>query len=229
MHILVVAATPFEIAPTLIFLEQNFQQTGEFYFEKGRLRIQLLITGVGAARCCWFMGQLLAVARPDWAVNAGVAGALDRSLSLGTVVQIKSDFFGDLGVEEADGRFTSVFELGLCAPEEPPFINGLLYNPAAAEADFLPAARALTVNRVHGHAASIELIREKYPGAQVETMEGAAFFYACLLANIPFVAIRSISNYVEPRNREAWELGRAIEQLNLVLIQMLESIIPPVP
>jgi futalosine hydrolase len=75
---------------------------------------------------------------------------------------------------------------------------------------------------VHGAEASIQKIRDKYPEIQVESMEGAAFFYACLAAGVPFAEIRSISNRVEPRNRDAWDLPLAIRNLNGVLVGMLE-------
>lgn len=54
-------------------------------------------------------------------------------------------------------------------------------------------------------------------------MEGAAFFYACLLAGVPFLQIRSISNRVEPRNRTAWDIPSAIQNLNQTLMEMLEG------
>ncbi|MBK9337762.1 MAG: futalosine hydrolase [Lewinellaceae bacterium] len=221
MDILLVAATPFEVAPILTFLEHNFQKKGDASFEKDGVAVHPLITGVGMASTAWHLGRYLALYRPDWVLNAGVAGAFDRSFQPGEVVQVVADRFGDLGVEEADGRFTDMFELGLIAPDEPPFEQGLLRNPVAENFGFLPAVRGLTVNRVHGGATSIEAVQKKYPDIQVETMESAAFFYACLLADVPFSAIRSISNYVEPRNRAAWELGLAIERLNEVLVEML--------
>ena len=37
-------------------------------------------------------------------INAGIAGAFNRSLKIGDVVQVVSEQFGDLGVEEKDGR-----------------------------------------------------------------------------------------------------------------------------
>jgi futalosine hydrolase len=222
MDILLVAATPFEIAPTLAFLEQDFKKQEGASFEKNGLQVHVLLTGVGMTATAWHLGRAMARYRPDWALNAGVAGAFDRSLRLGDTVQIITDRFGDLGVEEADGRFTDLFELGLTASEEPPFEQGLLRNPGAEASGFLPTAHGLTVNRVHGSASSIEAIRNKYPDTQVETMESAAFFHACLLANVPFAAIRSISNSVEPRNRDAWKLGLAIEQLNEAVMDMLD-------
>lgn len=221
MDILLVAATPFEIAPLLAWLERDFQKNEIGSYEQDDLRVHPLVTGVGMTATAWHLGHYLARERPDWAINAGVAGAFDRSLGLGDIVQVGADRFGDLGVEEADGRFTDLFELGLTAPDEPPFEQGLLRNPMAEASGYLPVVQGLTVNRVHGFAPSIEAVHHKYPDAQVETMESAAFFHACLMADVPFAAIRSISNYVEPRNRAAWELGLAIERLNGVLEEML--------
>lgn len=227
MHILLVAATPFEVAPTISFLESTLKKTSDQIFQNNSLSVQLLITGVGVMATAWHLSRTLAVGGVDWVINAGVAGSFDQLLQPGKVVQVISERFGDLGVEEADGRFTDIFELGLINLNQPPFVNGVLYNPAAGETPFLPAVKGLTVNRVHGTATSIASIREKFPEAQIETMEGSAIFYGCLLAEVPFVEIRSISNYVEPRNRDTWELGLAIEQLNVVLIAMLQEFIPP--
>jgi futalosine hydrolase len=225
MEVLLVSATPFEIAPTLERLERDFEKGPGGVFTQGSLRVLPLITGVGPIATAWHLGRLFALDRPDWALHAGVAGAFDHSLALGDVVQIIADRFADVGVEEADGRFTDVFELGLANPDEPPFEGGWLRNTAAAEAHFLPAVIGLTVSRVHGYAPSIETIRHKYPQAQVETMESAAFFYACLQAEIPFSEIRALSNYVEPRQREAWQLDLAIERLNAVVTDMLSLLV----
>lgn len=224
MNLLLVAATPFEIAPFIRFLEQEFQPDTGGAFQKGNLSIFPLVTGVGCVATAWHLARVLTANPVDWALNAGIAGAFDPSFALGDVVQVVSEQFGDLGVEEADGRFTGLFQLGLGDPNTLPFINGKLYNPEAAQAAFLPAAHGLTVNRVHGHAASIAAVRRHFPDAQVESMEGAAFFYGCLLAGVPFAEIRGISNYVEPRNRANWQLEPAIRNLNEVLIEMIRSL-----
>jgi futalosine hydrolase len=223
MQILFTAATPFEIAPTLKWLEENVHLNEKGVFEKNDLSIFPLITGVGMVATAFHIGQFLFKNRPDLALNAGIAGAFDKKLNLGDVLNVTTERFGDLGVEEADGRFTDLFELGLSEKNAPPFVNGLLRNPAAEVAAFLPAASGLTVNKVHGSTSSIAAIQAKYPDVQSESMEGAAFFYACLLAKIPFLEIRSISNYVEARDRDDWDLPLAINNLNRVLIEMMET------
>ena len=55
----------------------------------------------------------------------------------------------------------------------------------------------------------------------VESMEGAAFMYACLTLGQRFAQIRAISNLVQRRNREAWKLGEAVASLGAVSLRML--------
>ena len=226
MEIILVAATPFEIAPTLAYLEKGFIKTEAGVFEKNGFCVRPLVTGVGMVATVFQLGAFFAKNRPTLAINAGIAGAFDPEMPLGKVVHVSSERFADLGVEEADGRFTDLFALQLLDPDAPPFSNGILKNPHTAPVSFLPAASGMTVNRVHGYAPSIEAARMQYPDVQVESMEGAAFFYACLLADIPFFEIRSISNRVEPRNRAGWDLPLAIGNLNQVLTEMLEAFQP---
>jgi futalosine hydrolase len=223
MQILLVSATIFEVAPTLNWLEEHFTVNELSVFQQKNLSVFPLITGVGSTATAFHTGQFLAQNQPDLTINAGIAGAFDRNFQLGDVLNVTTERFGDLGVEEADGRFADLFELGLLEKNTPPFVNGLLRNPAGEEGSFLPPANGLTVNKVHGSVASVAAIQAKYPDAQVEGMEGAAFFYACLLAKIPFLEIRSISNYVEARDREKWNIPLAINNLNRTLIAMLET------
>ena len=223
MNILFVAATPFEIQPLLDYLKKKFVPNGHFTFQKGEIEVSVLITGAGLPMMAYGMGKILASKEVHLAVNAGIAGAFNRKLNIGDVVQVASERFGDLGVQEADGRFTDVHELGLIEGNQRPFKDGQLLNEAAGQFSFLPTAHGLSVNKVHGYLSDIEAIRTKYPDAEVESMEGAAFFYACLLENISFLEIRSISNYVEARNRENWDIPLAIEQLNGVLVELVGS------
>jgi len=221
MKILFVSATPFEIAPLRQYLNENFWPHSETDFQREDVDIQLLVAGVGMTMTAFNLGGLFAKQRFDLAINAGIAGAFNRSLQIGDVVNVTTERFADLGVEEADGRFTDVHELGLVDANASPFAEGELRNPDSSF-DFLQKAKGLTINKVHGYQTSIDALRSKYE-ADVESMEGAAFFLACLLAGQPFLQIRSISNYVETRNRAAWDLPKAITNLNEVLIEMLKT------
>jgi futalosine hydrolase len=222
MFITIIAATPFEIDPLLFYLKEHFKEKGKYLFEKDELIVHLLITGVGIPLTAFSLGYYFNKQKPDLAINAGIAGALNLNLKIGDVVNVVSERFGDLGVEQADGTFTDVHEMGLINSDEAPFQNGILSNPKAIEYQFLPSANGLTVNKVHGSDSSIKTVKLKYK-ADVESMEGAAFFLSCLMVKVDFLEIRAISNFVEPRNKENWNIPLAIENLNQILIEMIKA------
>jgi len=223
MKILLVAATSFELAPTEEWLRLNCQEIGNYHFKKDFLEVRLLLTGVGLPLTTYALTKVLSSgAKFDLVINAGIAGALHKELAIGAVVQVLTEQFADVGVEEADGTFTSVHDLNLLPADQFPFTAGKLVNPDA-DHSFLPGVDALSVNKVHGYPASIERLHQKYQ-ADIESMEGAAVFYVCLVEQVRFLQIRSISNYVEARNRENWDIPLAINQLNEVLINMLAAL-----
>ncbi len=222
MHLTIVAATLFEIEPTRQFLADNFHSEAAMKFTKGETTVQMLITGVGTTATAFALGQYLSQVQTNLIINAGIAGAFSEKHEIGAVFLVEKDRFGDLGVEESDGRFVDVYELEMPAPDTPPFQDGWLINPAAATQKFLPVGKAITVQKVHGTADSIARIVAKYPAADLESMEGAAVHYAALMTGIPFFQIRSVSNLVEPRNKDNWDIGKAILNLNEVLKGMID-------
>ena len=161
----------------------------------------------------------------DLALNVGVCGAFDRALSLGTVVHVVSDRFAELGAEDGD-RFLTVHDLGLLGANEAPFTAGRLVNtvlPDNAPLRALPSVDGITVNTVHGHEPSIARAVERF-APQVESMEGAAFMYACLVHGLPFAEVRAVSNVVERRNRDAWKLPDAIGALNAAALEIIDAL-----
>ncbi|HVG69567.1 MAG TPA: hypothetical protein VM819_01615, partial [Vicinamibacterales bacterium] len=69
----------------------------------------------------------------------------------------------------------------------------------------------------------IAAIRARYD-PDVESMEGAAFMYASLIAGVPFAQVRAVSNAVERRNRGAWKMDQAIKALSVESVRLLESL-----
>jgi len=84
-------------------------------------------------------------------------------------------------------------------------------------------AKSLTVNKVSGTQESIDKLTAKY-SAQTESMEGAAFLYACKTMDVDCIQLRAISNYVEPRNRDNWEIEKALDNLNEGLIKYIDHL-----
>lgn len=220
MKYLLVTATTGEVAPFIDFLKNTASTTREDVFEYQNTRLEWLVTGVGLTATAFALGRKLALNGPYTEVlNAGIAGAFpDRGLQIGEVVEIAEETFADLGAEDAQGNLLSLAELGLMQPDVFPFVNGYMVNNPKTGFDGLKTVRGISVNKTSGYAPSIEALKARFePG--VESMEGAAFFYACLLSRQNFAAVRSISNFVEPRNRENWNIPLAIKNLNDHLIK----------
>ncbi|MEL6140082.1 MAG: futalosine hydrolase [Bacteroidota bacterium] len=225
MKILLLSATPFEIAPAREWLAAYFEEKAPHHFTTSKVSVEILYGGVGLPATAFSLGSVLAVRPFDLAIQAGIGGAIDAELTIGDVVEIIADRFGDLGAETATGGFLDLEALGLQERQSGIFAaGGQIINPSAKDNDLsLKKARGISVNRVHGTEESINQLRQRYPEAQVESMEGAAFFYACRYHQLPMLQIRAISNYVEPRNREAWDIPLAVVELNKLLKELLSA------
>jgi futalosine hydrolase len=220
--ILVLSATQMEIQPFLNFLQQQAKLKHNLLFGQNGYEFDVVVSGVGMVNTAYQLGKSFAKKQYHTALNVGIAGSYDRRILRGEVVEIISEQYGDLGVEELDGSFTDVFEMDLVDGTKKPFVKGKLLNIKPLSYKNLKQVKGLTVNKVHGNRESIELTYKKYK-PEVETMESAAFFQACLTEGVPFVAIRAISNYVEPRNKDNWKMKEAIENLNNVMIELFEQ------
>src|SRR6476661_8893797 len=76
---------------------------------------RLVITGIGGISAAYQLAKVVAVERPEFVIQAGIAGAFDESLPLGSVVVVKQDRLADLGVME-NNQWKDVFDLGLSRP-----------------------------------------------------------------------------------------------------------------
>ncbi len=225
MNLLLLSPTPFEIVPLIQHLEKAFQKEGGLCFRKEGLEVEVRVSGVGGVSTTYHLLRALVERPRDLVLLGGIAGAIDRRLEIGGVYNVVSEQFGDLGAEMADGSFSSVFDLRLMEPSAPPFREGVLHNPYAEEQTFLPPVHGLSVNRVTGRPESLEALTRNRPlQPQLESMEGAAFFFTCLQEGVHFLQIRAVSNYVETRKRESWDIPGAITRLNDVLIELIHDL-----
>jgi futalosine hydrolase len=181
----------------------------------------MLITGVGMHRMSYALGRTFAKGTPDFCVNAGIAGAFPGKAALGEVVHVSTEVIADLGAEDQDGSLLTTQTLGM---EEDISCSTGLINRTAGRYSFLRTVKGITTNTAHGYDPSIrKLIAAWDP--DVETQEGGAFFYCCLKESVPFIEVRAISNFVEPRNRESWNIPLAVKNLNGQLIELMNFFI----
>lgn len=214
MKILVTAATELEIAPL-----KKLAATGSL-----KKRPNFLVTGIGMTATAYHLAKNNMKAY-DLAVNIGLAGSFKRKISLGEVVNVTSDCFADLGAEDGS-NFLTLAEIGLQKKNLFPFRNGRLFNLTSKKYSALKKLKkvnAITVNTVHGNEKSIKSAVKKY-NPDMESMEGAAFFYVCMMEKIPCVQLRAISNFVERRNKDKWNIPLALKNLTELTFDFLETV-----
>lgn len=224
MQSLLVAATHKEVENLLkafTLIEKKSAQLSSYTYKSHK--IDVLLTGVGIHATAFILSKYLSD-KYQFAINIGIAGCFNRNINIGTVVNIYSDCFAELGAEN-DNEFLTVFDLGLMDKNEFPFKDGWIeynWNLKNLIIDNLPKVSGITVNKVHGNDENIEKVFQLFH-PYTESMEGAAFLYACRMENVPCIQIRSISNYVEKRNREAWNIPLALQNLHQTILTIYNN------
>jgi futalosine hydrolase len=221
MRILIVAATQPEVDPLMQSLGMQKSDEEENLFVTRHTSVancSVLITGVGMVPTAFALGRHLPHNVYNLVINLGIAGSFDRNIKLGDVLEITKDTQAELGAEDGT-RFISIEQLGLGAG---------IFNPTSSLSHFTKTinpqkATAITVNTVHGNEAAIAAVTARL-NPQLESMEGAAFFYACRELKVPCVQIRAVSNYVEKRNRDNWQIGLAVKNLNTFALDLIKEL-----
>jgi len=227
MRILFVAATRFEIEPLFKYLQIRHESIAHYYRKKiGANEFSILITGPGMVSTAYHLGINLFENDYDLVINAGIAGSFKKNISLGSVVNVYEESFSDLGIED-DDTFIPIAEMNFEGPDEFPLRKKSIRNTSEINSIsllLLPKVKGITVNTVHGNEQSIEkVIKLFHP--DIESMEGAAVFYACNYKNkTPFAEIRAISNYVEIRDKRKWKTKEAINNLCETLKTFIEEL-----
>lgn len=214
MRKLVLAATNMELENC----RNYFQQEGK----DGLMTFRTI--GVGAISAAFYTQLYIAQHRPDIVVLGGIAGSFDKEITLGKTFLVRSDMQATMGVEE-DGSWKDVFDMGFVKENEAPYRNGRLVNPLLDKYnDFdLPLADCISVDEITTDTKRMQTYLDKY-GPVLESMEGAAFHFVCLQIGVPFLQVRSISNYVGERDKAKWDFKSALENLNSRMVQLLEQL-----
>jgi len=205
-HILITAATAMELD---FLLARSVEKEGLRIIENNNTTFTLLVSGIGSALTAFSIGKILQHQTFDAAYQLGIAGSFKEDLLVGSVVKVSSDVFADLCLSD-NGK--PIHEASFSDFRTLPFIEGKLIPDSYIyiKTD-LPEASAITVNSVTATAEKCTFWQQRYnPG--VETMEGAAFYYACMKENIPCVQIRAVSNMVSIGNNK-WKTRESIENI----------------
>nr|AAK97743.1 hypothetical 23.6 kDa protein [Alkalihalophilus pseudofirmus OF4] len=176
--------------------------------------IDILTAGVGVAKAAAATAFKLAGEQYKLVINAGIAGGFTGRAEIGTVVLAEQVICADLGAE-SDSGFLTVDELGFGSGvmdvDRPALLS--VYKALEQTELVVNKGEVLTLSTVTGTKESTLELMERYPDALAEAMEGFGVASACALCEVPFMEMRTISNAIGPRDREAWRIKEALLSL----------------
>lgn len=199
--------------------------------EAALLNIEFAVTGIGVAATCYHLTKILSSAplnegKPyDLVANIGIAGSYSQEFPIGSVAHITTEQFGDMGIETRGG-FQTLFDYAMLDAYTLPFVDGLLKvrepYPVTGPLEGVKDASGITFQTITG-IREHNLRRIETFSPHIESMEGAAFFYVCLMENVPFIELRAVSNEVGERDKSRWDIRAAFSSLESTCGQLLEK------
>ena len=188
----------------------------------GKVQVDFMLTGIGTTSTCYRLTKKLVEAEAEGAgyalaVNIGIAGSYDlEKFPVGSTALMEKEHFGDLGFMTASG-FLTLFDSKTLDSNLFPFKDGALemlplpsyFNDIA---NTYKKAVGVTVQTISGEEKVCSQMISKY-SPQIETMEGAGFFYVCLNEYVKFIQIRTVSNKVGEEDPAKWETPKALDAL----------------
>lgn len=217
LKVLICAATPLELRGWMFDEQDVARPCSVLDVGLSHVDISLMAMGVGVASTVMRLTQH--AARFDLVLNVGLAGAYGQKLAVGQVVRVAHDVFADYGIDQR-GTFVPLHRSGIAAHAPQPM------DCACVEGMHLPVVRAITLGTCSGSKALIERNISLW-NPDIETMEGAAVPFVCQQLGVQFVCLRAISNRVEPRNVEAWNIDLALSNLYRETVSLLADLRQP--
>ena len=215
INILFTAAEQEELDCAIFSIKNSNKDLSNFSFD-------FMLTGIGTTSTCYRLTKKLLDAKYqnnpyNLIINIGIAGSFDLAkFPLGAASIISKEYFGDLGFETHFG-FQTLFQYDLLDADCFPFNGGglLLKNlddKFAPILDIAPSAIGVTVQTVSGDPNKVKSIKDKFC-PDIESMEGAAFYYVCLQEDVNFFELRTVSNEVGERDKSKWDIPLALKTL----------------
>lgn len=177
-------------------------------------QVTIAICGVGLSAAAYNTSKIIMQHKPDWLIMAGIAGVYPHSpFKVDDVVLVASECESDLGFFTPQG-FTHLADLNLDMDFSVTKEWFCSYLPAQS---VLPIAKSNSMNAAMAPFIHIQ-------DADIENMEGAAFFQVCLAEGQKFLEVRSISNEVKIGDEE-WDMEGSIRSLTAGLHKVIEYLL----
>ncbi len=178
-----------------VLLDEKFQIYQAFYQGK---RIIACVSGIGKVNSAVSTQRIIFKYSPDYVINVGIAGGLDRSLAVLDMVIAQDTMYHDFSplslLEEENNLKTSVFKCDERLVE--------LAEKACQQMKNDGKIKNFAKGRILSGDCFVESdelsrrLRDEMHGACVE-MEGASISQTCILNDVPFLVLRSISDFAD--------------------------------
>ena len=200
-----------------------------------KVTVTFRLTGIGATQACHTVTREIFLAlmeqKPyDFVMDIGIAGSYDmEEFPMGSAAVIKEEHFGDLGFE-TDNGFKDLFQYGILAKDGMPYTNGALKRealPYPEVENLLTKYKdgiGITVQTVTGDTEKVAYLVKRYK-PHIESMEGAAVYFACIMEKVPFFELRTVSNAVGERDMKKWNIPAALATLGKCCLEILEAMV----
>ena len=168
--------------------------------------VDVVVVGVGPVESAAGTARALAARSYDAVVNAGIGGGFRGRCTIGDAVACAREDFADLGLEDG-----SAFPLpGGVALERTVDADPDLLQPFLDGHIPVIVGRGVTSSIVTSTDARAASLASRFR-SDVESMEGFAVLRAALLAGIPAIEVRGISNVVGDRATNGWNFRAGAE------------------
>ncbi|MGE0077210.1 MAG: futalosine hydrolase [Bacteroidales bacterium] len=219
MRILIIAATTSEVKS---ITKSNIEvgMPVNFYLVENH-QTDILVTGVGAVPTAFYLARF--GDNYDFVLNVGIAGTYSDDITVGQVVAVVQDVFGDYGIDD-NGEFISLSNAGLM-DKSLIIKSDVMHNPWLANINPMSYRLVKGITLAAASGSSDVIARNIILwNPDIETMECAAVFYSCILMKKPFLCIRAISNVVEPRDKRNWKIKESLDNLHKAIFNLLGTI-----
>jgi futalosine hydrolase len=224
MNILLVSSTELEVKPILDATDK-ITALSAFLYQGAYTNhtLSVLITGIGMTNTAMRLSAALAQNHYDIVIQTGIAGSYTRNHQIGTVLEIVQENYADLGAESRKGQFLDLEILGF--PSFTDKDNKLYFNTFQNPVPSTFDVSKVVSNTVNLCSGTLNTIKKRlvYFPAEVENMEGAAFFQTCIFYGQRFYAFRAVSNYVETRNTAQWSIPLAVQNVCEFILNVLKN------
>ena len=184
----------------------------------------VVVAGIGRTNAAAATTQAILEHGPFEAVcSVGVAGALPGAeLQLGETIVAEACIYAEEGLQTPDAFLDMQamgFPLGDFTGNRVPVDPGLLRRLQG----HAPTGLIATVATCSGSDLQADLVARR-TSAVAEAMEGAAVVHAARRLGVPAMEVRAISNTTGDRDRQQWDIGKAIAALGSALPAIIRHV-----